>query len=618
MKPLNPDEPRQVGRYRLVAALGEGGMGRVLLGVSPDGRLVAVKQVHPGFAHDYGFRSRFRREVQASRMVSGAYTAAVMDADPDAETPWLASVFVAGPSLKEAIDAAGPLPPRSVRTLAVGLASALGEIHRVGLVHRDLKPSNVLLTDDGPRVIDFGIARAAEGAADITHTGAIIGSPGFMSPEQANGLPVTPASDVFSLGSLLAMAATGHAPFGGTSTPQVLYNVVHGSPDLTSLDPDSRRLIEPCLAKDRRQRPTPAQILDFLGVVSPGAMPWPPSVHALIARQKAAVDQALAVPVPPTGKRRGRKIAVAAATAVVAAGAVTTVVLVNRDSPARPIAQQPSATAPPGDPFSLAALRTVDPCRLLSTDSLPRSGPILQPNPDASELSDCGYYFAENGTGSSGSLSIRLAQPVRGGIGTATKIGRFDAAENPDGNSCTEAVENPSASRFALEFTAIRTAATACAVAREAAEVVLGAVQGNPPRFDATQRTLTGQDWCSASVKQQLASSTGGDFRPETQSLHRCYWGADKNAYSVGVFASSKATRVRADAREIEIDGVKMFEKATDEDCEISWDYVIRPDADARGEQLTVARRGGTAGPGFCDQAREVMKAVKSGLPPSK
>jgi serine/threonine protein kinase len=270
MKPLNPDEPRQVGRYRLVAALGEGGMGRVLLGVSPDGRLVAVKQVHPGFAHDDGFRSRFRREVQISRMVSGAYTAAVMDADPDAPTPWLASVFVAGPSLKEAVEAAGPLPPAAVRVLAVGLASALTDIHRAGLIHRDLKPSNVLLTDDGARVIDFGIARAAEGDSELTHTGSIIGSPGFMSPEQADGRPLTPASDVFSLGGLLAMAATGRAPFGGGSTPQVLYNVVHSRPDLGSLPPELRRLIEPCLAKDPAQRPTPAQILDFLGPVQPG------------------------------------------------------------------------------------------------------------------------------------------------------------------------------------------------------------------------------------------------------------------------------------------------------------------------------------------------------------
>ncbi|WP_405829942.1 MULTISPECIES: serine/threonine-protein kinase [unclassified Streptomyces] len=212
--------------------LGQGGMGRVLLGAGPDGRLVAVKQVLAHFADDEGFRARFRREVAASRKAPGIYTAAVMDADPDAPTPWLASVFVRGPSLGAAVEAVGVLPEETVRRLAAGLATALLEIHRVGLVHRDLKPDNVLLAEDGVRVIDLGIARMTEGEGNtgLTRTGWVIGSPSFMSPEQAESKPLTPASDVFSLGSVLVMAVTGSSPFAGTSTLQTLYDVVHSTP----------------------------------------------------------------------------------------------------------------------------------------------------------------------------------------------------------------------------------------------------------------------------------------------------------------------------------------------------------------------------------------------------
>ncbi|WP_410663888.1 serine/threonine-protein kinase [Amycolatopsis sp. lyj-84] len=298
MKPLNPGEPRQVGPYRIIAEIGEGGMGRVVLGLAPDGRLVAVKQLHAQFAHDPRFRERFRREVATSRLVSGAYTAAVMDADAEAETPWLASVFVTGPSLKEAVDAAGPLPAASVRLLASGLAAALTEIHRAGLIHRDLKPSNVILTSDGPRVIDFGIARVAEEAQELTGTGAIIGSPAFMSPEQAGSGQVTGASDVFSLGAILVMAATGRGPFTGPTAPQTLYNVVHAAADFTDVPDEIRRLAEPCLAKDPARRPTPEQILDHLGPVPPGMAPWPAAVHARIRQQDTEVRSVLGPAAP--------------------------------------------------------------------------------------------------------------------------------------------------------------------------------------------------------------------------------------------------------------------------------------------------------------------------------
>ncbi|MFD0375739.1 serine/threonine-protein kinase [Streptomyces sp. NPDC127112] len=296
MRRLGPDDPATAGPYRLLAELGRGGMGRVLLGSAPDGRLVAVKQVHARFAADVGFRARFRREVTASRKVSGAYAAAVMDADADAPTPWLASVFVNGPSLGAAVEKAGPLPEEAVRRLAAGLTTALTDIHRAGLIHRDLKPDNVLLAEDGVRIIDFGIARGtAEGTAatELTQSGSVVGSPAFMSPEQAQGHELTPATDVFSLGSVLTAAATGQSPFTGMSMAATLYNVVHTQPGLSDLPSGLRTIVELCLAKDPATRPTPEQLLALLGRVAPADRPWPPAVHRMIAARRSDIDRLL-------------------------------------------------------------------------------------------------------------------------------------------------------------------------------------------------------------------------------------------------------------------------------------------------------------------------------------
>ncbi|MGW5645187.1 WD40 repeat domain-containing serine/threonine protein kinase [Saccharopolyspora sp. NPDC003752] len=302
MRPLGLSGPREVGQYRVLAELGRGGMGRVLLGSGPDGRLVALKLVHEQFAEDDGFRERFRREVEASRAVSGAYTAAVIDADPDAPTPWLASVFVPGPSLHETAAAIGALPEDSVLRLAAGLTTALVQIHRAGLVHRDLKPSNVLLADDGPRVIDFGIVRAVNGdrAGDLTRAGWLVGSPEYMSPEQAKGEPVTSASDVFSLGSVVVAACTGGSPFTDTATLQTLNNVVQVDPDLSGVPGAVRRIAEPCLAKDPAERPTPAELLESIGQIAPSARPWPAGVHRLIAQRNADIARLLDASQVPT------------------------------------------------------------------------------------------------------------------------------------------------------------------------------------------------------------------------------------------------------------------------------------------------------------------------------
>jgi serine/threonine protein kinase len=269
---LTPEDPRQVGRYRLLARLGSGGMGQVFLGQSPGGRLVAVKLIRPELACNPEFRARFAREVAAARMVSGIFTAPVVDADPDCPQPWLVTAYVDGTSLAEAVAADGPLPAISVLTLAAGLAEGLDAIHAAGVVHRDLKPENVMLASDGPRIIDFGISRAQDAKA-LTRAGWVPGSPGFMSPEQAEGQPAGPPSDIFSLGAVLVFAATGRGPFGSGAPTVLLRRVVCGKPNLGGVPAPARDLIERCLASDPLLRPTAGQILAERGLHLPAA-PW--------------------------------------------------------------------------------------------------------------------------------------------------------------------------------------------------------------------------------------------------------------------------------------------------------------------------------------------------------
>jgi serine/threonine protein kinase len=253
------DDPPRIGDYRLLGLLGSGGMGRVYLGRSSGGRTVAVKVIRPDLIGDTQFRERFRREVTAARRVGGQFTAAVLDADVDADPPWLATGYVAGFSLTEAVEQFGTFTENPLLVLAHGLTEALIAVHEAGVVHRDLKPSNVLLAIDGPKVIDFGIARAVEDSA-LTTTGSVIGSPSFMCPEQVLGKPVGPAGDVFALGGVLVFAATGHGPFGVGETVQMLFRVVYEEPQLDDVPLRLRPLIAACLAKDDTARPTPQQL----------------------------------------------------------------------------------------------------------------------------------------------------------------------------------------------------------------------------------------------------------------------------------------------------------------------------------------------------------------------
>lgn len=291
MEPLGSDDPARIGEYRLLRRLGAGGMGRVYLGRTAGGRTVAVKVVRGELAEDPEFRARFRQEVAAARLVGGAWTAPVLDADTEGAQPWVATGYVAGPALGAAVRDFGPLPAAAVRAMGAGLAEALEHVHAQGLVHRDVKPSNVLLTLDGPRLIDFGIARALDAATGLTQSGFVVGSPGYMSPEQARGAVAGPPSDVFSLGAVLAYAATGAAPFGdGVSAAVLLYRVLHEEPGLTGLDAGLGAIVRDCLAKDPAARPSPGRLRELLAGAGDGTVrlrqaAWlPPAVAEAVGR----------------------------------------------------------------------------------------------------------------------------------------------------------------------------------------------------------------------------------------------------------------------------------------------------------------------------------------------
>uniref|UniRef100_UPI00066B2ADF serine/threonine-protein kinase n=1 Tax=Streptomyces sp. SBT349 TaxID=1580539 RepID=UPI00066B2ADF len=267
--PLGPGDPREVAGYRLQARLGSGGMGSVYLSYTRGGQPVAVKVVRSEFAEDPEFRRRFELEVRAARRAQGIYTVPVLDSNTEGAAPWLATAFVPGLSLSEVVRSHGPLPAETVLLLVGGVAEALQSIHAAGIIHRDLKPGNVLLASDGPKVIDFGIARAADVTA-LTGTDVRVGTPSYMAPEQITGTSATPGTDVFALGIVTHYAATGGHPFGEGAAHAVMYRIVQEEPDLAAAPEALRGLIAACLAKDPAARPTPAQVIDACRALSPG------------------------------------------------------------------------------------------------------------------------------------------------------------------------------------------------------------------------------------------------------------------------------------------------------------------------------------------------------------
>ncbi|RSS54894.1 bifunctional serine/threonine-protein kinase/ABC transporter substrate-binding protein [Streptomyces sp. WAC01280] len=333
MQPLRKADPSAIAGYRLLGRLGAGGMGVVYLARSAGGAPVALKLIRAEHAADPGFRERFRREALAAERITGRWVVRVLGSDPEAREPWLATEYVPGPSLAEAVGLHGALPEPTVRALGARLAAALVDMHAAGLVHRDVKPGNVLLALDGPRLIDFGIARSA-GATALTATDAMIGTPGFLAPEQARAAgagEVGPASDVFSLGCVLAYALTGERPFGTGGVAAVVYRTVHEAPDLTEVPDTILPLVEACLAKDPADRPTAAEVRAALGEAGNPAGDWlPPGLPALIAQRSSRV---LDLPVPeptmlvdtgpPQGPSRRRLLIGGSAAAVAGAGGLT-------------------------------------------------------------------------------------------------------------------------------------------------------------------------------------------------------------------------------------------------------------------------------------------------------
>ncbi|TQE21345.1 DUF4115 domain-containing protein [Streptomyces ipomoeae] len=342
--------PQRIGAYAVERRLGAGGMGTVYLARSRGGRAVAVKVAHAELAADRHFRARFRAEVEAARKVGGFHTAPVVDADPDAEAPWLATAYIPGPTLSELLTEQGPMDEHRLRLLGAALAEALQAIHACGLVHRDLKPGNIIMAEDGPRVLDFGIARAVE-STRLTSTGAAFGTPGYLAPEQAQGLEVTGAADVFALGAVLVSAAGGSA-FGGGTPMGLMYRSVHEPADLSAVPEPLRPLVAACLSKNPADRPTPDTLLNLLPPDSP---PYPPTASTSAVPED---ESTLLVGHRPTpdGRTRARGISMALV-AVAIAGALVggAVYLTNRDedggTPSSAESKSPltsSASAPPG------------------------------------------------------------------------------------------------------------------------------------------------------------------------------------------------------------------------------------------------------------------------------
>ncbi|MEV0616873.1 serine/threonine-protein kinase [Nonomuraea sp. NPDC050404] len=323
-------ETSHIGRYRLLSVLGRGGMGTVHLAEDPAGQRVAVKVINPELSQHEQFRMRFRREADAAQRVRRFCTAAVIEAALDGGQLYVVTEYVPGPNLEEAVRQSGPLRGSSLDALAVSVATALTAIHGAGVVHRDLKPSNVLLSPVGPRVIDFGIARALDTLGGVTGTGELVGTPRYMAPEVLRGDPVSPACDVFSWGCLVAYAASGRAPFGGDTLPAIVYQVLNTEPDLEAVEPGLRELVAAALRKDPATRPTAQQLLDHL--VGRAAAPEQAAQTVQVAWQQSTAAFT-AVPQQPKRRRGALYAGLAAAAAVLVAGGVTAWAVLSPSGP---------------------------------------------------------------------------------------------------------------------------------------------------------------------------------------------------------------------------------------------------------------------------------------------
>ncbi|MHA7958488.1 WD40 repeat domain-containing serine/threonine protein kinase [Streptomyces sp. L500] len=468
MDALLPDDPRSVGPYRLDGRLGAGGMGQVYAGTSPGGRRVAVKLIRPELADTPQFRARFKREVDAARQVGGFHTAQVVDADPDAASPWLVTAFIPGPTLHQVVRERGPLTPDAVLRLGAGLAEGLAAIHGCGLVHRDLKPGNVILAEDGPRIIDFGIARAVD-ASSLTATGAVIGTYAYMSPEQIRADRAGPASDVFALGSVLGFAATGHSPFDAPTLLAVVQRILDDPPALDGLDGELRRLLAACLAKEPTERPPVTGLPARFAAAADGEAAMPPASTA------ASTPGERGMPVPPAERSAPSHPA-----------EHTTPLTPERTTPLTP-GDQARPAAPAGRPWP-------------ATVADPSAGAGAPPGAGAAPAAPALPYAATQANPYA-ALRTSPAQPAHAGAGVAPGAG--PAAPTAPAPTAPTPAGGPRVSRRALLIGGLSVVATAAAIAVPV--VLLDDDSGDPSAPGADGATLDG-----ASSAQELAYGPDG------------------------------------------------------------------------------------------------------------
>ncbi|ASR39702.1 hypothetical protein BAY61_27140 [Prauserella marina] len=597
MKPLVAGEPVWIGRYRLLAQLGQGGMGRVLLALSPDGRLAALKQIHPHLTNNPNFRTRFTHEITASRHVSGAHTAPILDADPNAPTPWLATLYIPGPNLNNTITTHGPLPTPALHHLTAGLTTALTDIHNTGLIHRDLKPSNILLTTDGPRVIDFGIARVGEGA-DLTGTGTVLGSPSYMSPEQASGQPLTPASDVFSLGSVLAMAATGRGLYTGASAPQTLFNILHTEPDLSGIPAPVREIVAACLVQDPAQRPTPQQILDHIGPPPPTSQPWPAPIHEHIAKQENDIRVLLALPAPPPPPTKRKWPKVAAAVAAVAVGVAGTILTVNlaggADEQGTPASAEPMPVAEALHPDRL---RNTDPCKVFSGEG---DGPEAQ---DSDYLDRCDYR-----TPSGGRFTLKLGDEVTtaGARVSDRKIEELGVLLTDLTGGCEATIQLPELPSFGI--TVSNSASTSCVVVQNWLAEAVTALRLGGGEWDAPESSVVRSDPCAVVSPEAAREILARPATTELTGLRECSWNAGGTV--VLSIEQGRGPHTGSEYSGVDVGGREATVRELTSSCVINW--AQRPIDEKRTENVSVRAM---TGEGSCDVAREFAETALEGLP---
>ncbi|MCX5198562.1 serine/threonine-protein kinase [Streptomyces sp. NBC_00249] len=535
---LTQHDPRRIGPFEVLGRLGAGGMGLVYLARSASGRRVAIKTVRTELAEDQLFRVRFTREVEAARAVSGFYTAAVVDADPRAAVPWLATAYVPAPSLEEIVNECGPMPAQAVRWLAAGIAEALQSIHGAGLVHRDLKPSNVLVVEDGPRVIDFGIASGVSNTR-LTMTNVAVGTPAYMSPEQAkDSRSVKGASDVFSLGSTLVFAATGHPPYHGANPVETVFMLLREGPDLDGLPDELRPLIDSCMQMDATQRPTPADLQAQLaphlfegGDESGTASAWLPTRAVAMIEARRAGNRTPAVPVVP--------------------------------------APSPSPSGPPSGPQGYSTHR--QPRGAADPWVDPRTGQAAPPRPDRPPMAP---------------VSSLPGAPVRLGgspvpIGPGPRATASAPAGHAAGNAATGWVRPPGASSSVVS--------AAPAASSAATGVPAPGPSPDSGRWRPWRFRMSNEVWGTPTVAGDLLYVTSFEVHALDVGSGRRQFKTRDVAWSMAVadgriHASDGPSLYALDAK----DGAERWRLATD-----SWVYALRAD---RGTVITATRGGGVQG----------------------